>query len=53
MLPCIARISYGGWVRGGGVDGAPHAQEVVDSEKTAYKYHATVKYICSLVLYMH
>ena len=45
MLTCIARTTYRGWVGGrvqrGGMGGASHAQ-VVDSEKTAYKYHATV-----------
>ena len=43
MLTCIVRISYrGGEVGGWEGQWAAHAQEVVDSEKTVYKYHATV-----------
>ena len=40
----VRRGGVGRWVGGCGGEGwwAAHAQEVVDSEKTVYKYHTTV-----------
>ena len=53
------KICYigGGWVGGrvqrGGVGGATHAQELVDSEKQSISIMQLFNSIRSLILYMH